>query len=149
MRRNTQPAPNNNNEFLMKEHDHLLLDFENQEQHHHHHRHHGGGGGDADLDNLSSNLNSSSEDDQDYLSREFKATYDNFNAERLSLMTKAELIREYQVLQERVETLERRLKTAIVFRNDNNCEQVTSGGSPALGEMSAAAICHGAGGGGG
>lgn len=137
IRRNTQPAPNNTNEFLMQEHDHLYhLDFNDDEFEQRH------GYIDFNPSHLYSNpegmvdanhafsflrdtnttissgpansggaFYSSSEDDQDYLSREFSATYDIVNAERLSSMTKAELISEYQLLQDRVELLERKLKT--------------------------------------
>jgi hypothetical protein len=105
----------------MQEHDHLFhLDFDNEDWDHHH-RSAGGPGatefGVGGTENPNPGQNSlafysSSDDDQDYLQREFSATYDNVNAERLSSMTKSELISEYQMLQERVETLERKLKTA-------------------------------------
>jgi len=131
IRRNTQPAPNNTNEFLMEDHDQLFhLDFAdmcNSEGHHHRdpvcklHSSKSGAGGPSDDKGLliaTSNNNSdhpafhysSSEDDDDYLNREFSATYDTVNAERISSMSKSELVTEYQMLQERVETLERRLK---------------------------------------
>jgi len=116
IRRNTQSAPNNTNEFLMQEHDHLFhLDFDNEDWDHHHHRSVGPVAEGAEFSGGTGPQNafySSSDDDEDYLQREFSATYDNVNAERLSSMSKSELISEYQMLQERVETLERKLKTA-------------------------------------
>jgi hypothetical protein len=129
IRRNTQPAPYNTNEFLMQEHDHLFhLDLDNTEDwdgvggggggvlddpsgghHHHHYRL----PQDPNKPQSTTQTFSSSDEDQEYLSRDFSATYDVVNAERLNLMSKSELISEYQLLEERVEGLERKLKTAL------------------------------------
>jgi len=133
IRRNTQPAPNNTNQFLMQDHDQLFhLDFEDMcsSGGHHHHHHNGscdlhssssGGGPESgDLITSSSNNNSDNhafhyssgnDSDEDYLSREFLTTYDKVNAERLSCMSKSELLTEYQMLQENYNSLERRLKS--------------------------------------
>jgi len=119
IRRNTQPAPENNNAYLMQQYDKLFhLDFDN-----HHNRtcdlHSSSSSGPSDSGLLVTSSNnsdnpafhySSSDEDDDYLSREFSSTYDSVNAERISSMSKSELVTEYQMLQERVETLERRLK---------------------------------------
>lgn len=117
IRRNTQPAPNNTNEFLMQEHDHLFhLDLDNEEW------------GDPNnpppalghTDDLNHQVHppyfSSSEDEDAFLNQDFSAMYDVVHQERLSVMSKPELITEYQLLEERVESLERKLKS-VGFRS--------------------------------
>ncbi len=54
---------------------------------------------------------SSPEDEEEYLARDFTAAYEVVHAERLNTMTKAELIAEYQLLEERIEALETLVKT--------------------------------------
>ncbi|KAI1289827.1 Protein HEXIM2 [Halotydeus destructor] len=55
---------------------------------------------------------SSPDDEQDFLQRQFSETYDNIHAERMSSMSRSELVQEYMALEERVDDLERKLKEA-------------------------------------
>ncbi|CAL8117365.1 unnamed protein product [Orchesella dallaii] len=82
--RNTQGAPNNNNEFLMDEHDH-------------------------DPPYCDDIHYSSPEDEEDYQSRDFTQTYNVLKSERLHGMSKEQLIYANQLLEQRVESLETKL----------------------------------------
>merc|ERR1712129_666295 len=52
---------------------------------------------------------SSPEDEEEFMSREFIKDYDNLRNDRLVDMSKSELINEYLQMEERIESLERRL----------------------------------------
>merc|ERR1712238_319098 len=52
---------------------------------------------------------SSPEDEEEFMSREFIKDYDNLRNDRLIDMSKTELINEYLQMEERIETLEKRL----------------------------------------
>jgi len=56
---------------------------------------------------------SSPEDESDYLQQQFHEAYDHIHAERLSQMSKNQLVDEYLQLEDRVEDLEKRLKESI------------------------------------
>ena len=53
---------------------------------------------------------SSPEDEEEFLTKEFWAAYEDVHAERLDTMTKSQLVQEYLTLEERVDMLERQLK---------------------------------------
>ncbi|XP_066992846.2 protein HEXIM1 [Anabrus simplex] len=73
---------------------------------------------------------SSPEDEGDFLSKEFSNTYEDLHAERLNSLPKAQLIQEYLQLEEKVDTLEKKLKKsnsdAENEPRDSNCEKLTS-----------------------
>jgi protein HEXIM1/2 len=66
---------------------------------------------------------SSLDDEEEFLNRDFSNAYDVIHAERLNSMTKIELIQEYQLLEERVETLERKIRTR------HSLQPIQTGGS--------------------
>ncbi|PNF38941.1 hypothetical protein B7P43_G07038 [Cryptotermes secundus] len=53
---------------------------------------------------------SSPEDEEEFLTKEFSNAYEDLHAERLGQMSKSQLIEEYIQLEEKVDTLEKRLK---------------------------------------
>ncbi|KAH8022602.1 hypothetical protein HPB51_000902 [Rhipicephalus microplus] len=61
---------------------------------------------------------SSPEDEEDFLQKQFSEAYEDVHAERLNSMSKAELVQEYLLLEERVEELEHKLKEARAARAD-------------------------------
>ena len=108
----TQPAPNNTTQFIME--DHTDLDLQSL---------------DARLTAREAGLKStrardssfsidsdeefsSSPEDEEYLSKEFSNTYEDVHVERLGTMSKLDLIQEYLQLEQRVDLLEKRLKTS-------------------------------------
>jgi hypothetical protein len=118
LRRATQAAPNNNNEFLMQEHDPLYhLDVEHgteedsnsDEQNQDHHP-------DMHQHRVHRYSSSPEEDEEDFLTRDFSNAYEVVHAERLYSMSKNQLIHEYQLMEERVEFLENKLRSALLER---------------------------------
>ena len=105
----SQPAPNNTTQFIMEDH--------------------------TDLQSLDARLTareaglkstrardssfsidsdeelSSSPEDEEYLSKEFSNTYEDVHVERLGTMSKMDLIQEYLQLEQRVDVLEKKLKS--------------------------------------
>ncbi|XP_053213809.1 protein HEXIM1-like [Panonychus citri] len=61
-------------------------------------------------DASSDDFYSSPDDEQDFIQRQFFETYENIHAERISTMSKAELVKEYFLLEQRCEELESKLK---------------------------------------
>lgn len=96
-------APYNTTQFLMEDHNVQEPDLDNIVNGHRQHRESTG-----TLD--SDEYYSSPEDEEEFLQKEFCEVYDNIHAERLSSMTKLELIQEYMHLEDRVEKLEQRLR---------------------------------------
>lgn len=73
---------------------------------------------------------SSPEDEEEFLTKEFSNTYEDLHAERLSGMTKAELIQEYLQLEDRVDVLEKNLNEADAQakeRADESDEEIGKG----------------------
>lgn len=117
-------APYNTTQFLMEDHNVQEPDLEN-------HRQHRESTGTLDSDEY---YYSSPEDEEEFLQKEFCVVYDSIHAERLSSMTKLELIQEYMQLEDRVEKLEQKLKSgscgsgsgggygATVARDRMNCD---------------------------
>jgi len=95
--RNSQAAPNNNNQFLMDEHEH---DHEQAWD---------------DTQNYSS-----PEDEEDYQSRDFRQTYNGLKSERLQSMSKEQLIYANQLLELRVESLESKLSEILKEKLDED-----------------------------
>lgn len=105
----SQPAPNNTTQFIMEDH--------------------------TDLESLDARITareaglkstrardssfsidsdeefSSSPEDEEYLSKEFSNTYEDVHVERLGTMSKMDLIQEYMQLEQRVDVLEKKLKS--------------------------------------
>ena len=61
-------------------------------------------------DASSDDFYSSPDDELDFNQRQFFETYENIHAERISTMSKAELVKEYLLLEQRCEELETKLK---------------------------------------
>jgi len=132
LRRVIQPAPNNNNEYLMQEHDDMY-NFESQQFGSADDEDGGGMSGGRKLRGThitpdafySQGTNSSQDDEEEFLTRDFSNAYDVVHTERLNSMSKNELIQEYQLLEERVESLERKMRTR------HSLQQIQTGsGSP-------------------
>lgn len=96
-------APYNTTQFLMEDHNVQEPDLDNILNGHRQHRE---STGTIDSDEYYS----SPEDEEEFLQKEFCEVYDNIHAERLSSMTKLELIQEYMHLEDRVEKLEQKLR---------------------------------------
>merc|ERR1712179_31933 len=62
---------------------------------------------------------SSPEDEEDFVNQEFIKEYDNCRTDRLVDMSKADLIQEYLVMENRVDSLEKKLN---LFRNKTNLD---------------------------
>lgn len=67
---------------------------------------------------------SSPEDEEEFLTKEFKTAYEDLHAERLGSMTKAQLIQEYIQLEAKVDLLTKRLKS----KNLHACDDKESEG---------------------
>jgi len=69
---------------------------------------------------------SSPEDEEEFMSREFIKDYDNVRTDRLIDMSKAELINEYLQMEQKIEALEKCLKTdrALSKREDNTDDTI-------------------------
>ncbi|CAN7984542.1 unnamed protein product [Ixodes hexagonus] len=106
-------APYNTTQFLMEDHCVQEPDFESKNGQHHRHR-------DDSVNSLDSSdeFYSSPEDEDDFLQKQFSEAYDDVHAERLSSMTKAELVQEYLLLEDRIEDLEQKLRAARAARAD-------------------------------
>lgn len=97
------PAPNNTTQFIMEDHTDLQdLDLEAQR----------GARTTRSRDpsfSIDSEDESSSYEEELYLSKEFSNTYEDVHVERLGTMTKLDLIQEYLQLEQRVNVLEKKL----------------------------------------
>lgn len=72
---------------------------------------------------------SSPEDEEEFLTKEFKTAYEDLHAERLGSMTKAQLIQEYIQLEAKVDLLTKRLRAKNLHANDDkDCESSKNGG---------------------
>lgn len=105
-------APYNTTQFLMEDHCVQEPDYESRNGHHRHR--------DDSVNSVDSSdeFYSSPEDEDDFLQKQFSEAYDDVHAERLSSMSKAELVQEYLLLEERVEDLEQKLRAARAARTD-------------------------------
>lgn len=105
-------APYNTTQFLMEDHCVQEPDYEVKPNGHRHR--------DDSVNSLDSSdeFYSSPEDEDDFLQKQFSEAYDDVHAERLSSMTKAELVQEYLLLEDRVEDLEQKLRAARATRTD-------------------------------
>jgi len=99
-------APYNTTQFLMEDHNVKEPDLENVPNGHRQHRESTGTAIDSE------EYYSSPEDEEEFLQKEFCEVYDNIHAERLSSMSKLELIQEYIQLEDRVDKLEHKLGVA-------------------------------------
>lgn len=114
-------APYNTTQFIMDDHNIREPDFEeiNQLIKDNHSSNHGNQGhtsmvGETSFDSNdpsgSDEYYSSPDDEGDFLQRQFTETYENIHNERLSQMSKTELVQEYIALEEKVDDLEKKLK---------------------------------------
>ncbi|XP_043465233.1 protein HEXIM1-like [Leptopilina heterotoma] len=69
---------------------------------------------------------SSPEDEEEFLTKEFKTAYEDLHAERLGSMTKAQLIQEYIQLEAKVDLLTKRLRAKNLHSNDDNNKEAES-----------------------
>lgn len=106
-------APYNTTQFLMEDHCVQEPDYESMNGHHRHREN-----SINDSVDSSDEFYSSPEDEEDFLQKQFSEAYDDVHAERLNAMSKAELVQEYLLLEERVEELEVKLKAARNARAD-------------------------------
>lgn len=95
-------APYNTTQFLME--DHGVYDPYHVNYNGHRNRENSVGS--------SSEHYSSPEDEDEFLQREFTETYENIHAERLSNMTKNELVQELMNMEDRLEELQKKLQVA-------------------------------------
>ncbi|XP_002408010.2 protein HEXIM1 [Ixodes scapularis] len=105
-------APYNTTQFLMEDHCVQEPDFESRNGHHRHRE------DSVNSVDSSDEFYSSPEDEDDFLQKQFSEAYDDVHAERLSSMSKAELVQEYLLLEDRVEDLEQKLRAARAARVD-------------------------------
>ncbi|CAN8014862.1 unnamed protein product [Ixodes persulcatus] len=105
-------APYNTTQFLMEDHCVQEPDFESRNGHHRHRE------DSVNSVDSSDEFYSSPEDEDDFLQKQFSEAYDDVHAERLSSMSKAELVQEYLLLEDRVEDLEQKLRAARAARAD-------------------------------
>uniref|UniRef100_A0A023GKD4 Putative hexamethylene bis-acetamide inducible 1 n=1 Tax=Amblyomma triste TaxID=251400 RepID=A0A023GKD4_AMBTT len=106
-------APYNTTQFLMEDHCVQEPDYESMNGHHRHREN-----SINDSVDSSDEFYSSPEDEEDFLQKQFSEAYDDVHAERLNSMSKAELVQEYLLLEDRVEELELKLKAARNARAD-------------------------------
>lgn len=106
-------APYNTTQFLMEDHCVQEPDYESMNGHHRHREN-----SINDSVDSSDEFYSSPEDEEDFLQKQFCEAYDDVHAERLNAMSKAELVQEYLLLEERVEELEMKLRAARNARAD-------------------------------
>ncbi|KAH7951129.1 protein HEXIM1 [Rhipicephalus sanguineus] len=106
-------APYNTTQFLMEDHCVQEPDYESMNGHHRHREN-----SINDSVDSSDEFYSSPEDEEDFLQKQFSEAYEDVHAERLNSMSKAELVQEYLLLEERVEELEHKLKEARAARAD-------------------------------
>uniref|UniRef100_A0A1E1XR56 Putative negative regulation of cyclin-dependent protein kinase n=1 Tax=Amblyomma sculptum TaxID=1581419 RepID=A0A1E1XR56_AMBSC len=106
-------APYNTTQFLMEDHCVQEPDYESMNGHHRHREN-----SLNDSVDSSDEFYSSPEDEEDFLQKQFSEAYDDVHAERLNAMSKAELVQEYLLLEERVEELELKLRAARNARAD-------------------------------
>ncbi|XP_076342307.1 protein HEXIM1-like [Tachypleus tridentatus] len=98
-------APYNTTQFLMDDHNVQEPDYEHINDGHRHIQRETSG-------EFSDEFYSSPEDEEDFLQQQFSETYEDVHAERLSSMTKTDLVQEYIQLEDRVEELEVKLRHA-------------------------------------
>lgn len=106
-------APYNTTQFLMEDHCVQEPDYESMNGHHRHREN-----SINDSVDSSDEFYSSPEDEEDFLQKQFSEAYDDVHAERLNAMSKAELVQEFLLLEERVEELELKLRAARNARAD-------------------------------
>lgn len=111
-------APYNTTQFLMEDHCVQEPDFESRNGHHRHRE------DSVNSVDSSDEFYSSPEDEDDFLQKQFSEAYDDVHAERLSSMSKAELVQEYLLLEDRVEDLEQKLRAARAARADAHTQTV-------------------------
>ena len=72
---------------------------------------------------------SSPEDEEEFLTKEFKTAYEDLHAERLGAMTKAQLIQEYIQLEAKVDLLTKRLKMKNLYPTEEKESESKNGTS--------------------
>ncbi|XP_060075556.1 protein HEXIM1-like [Ylistrum balloti] len=117
-------APYNTTQFLME--DHIKNESlnspdvqEDEEEHLNRHDSRESRSGSRSSD-YSDETTSSSEDEDNFMEKEFSETYNNIHAERLQTMSKDELIKDYVEMEAKLERLEKRYKNKRRKRESKN-----------------------------
>ncbi|RWS27950.1 protein HEXIM1-like protein [Leptotrombidium deliense] len=113
-------APFNTNQFLMDDHNIREPDFEEIHKllHYNHtnqprRRCHSDSANDVNEGHSSDDFYSSPDDEQDFIQKQFFETYEHIHSERINSMSKSELVQEYMLLEDKMEQLEKKLKTEL------------------------------------
>jgi len=103
-------APYNTTQYLME--DHIKNDSISPDLHlegeGYIHRHYSREGGLSRVSESSEETTSSCDEDEDFMEKEFSETYNSIHAERLNMMSKDELIKDYLEMETKLERLEKR-----------------------------------------
>ena len=123
-------APYNTTQFLMEQHESPGAIIESHAPRHRSSR--GERDGSWSLDSGSDDCDSSVDDEETFMEREFTEAYESEHAERLQRMTKDELVREYLELEAKNEKLEKSLRNVngdlTVGANNNVADVAARGG---------------------
>lgn len=84
---------------------------------------------------------SSPDDEQDFQQRQFSEVYEHVHAERLSSMSKNQLVQEYMLLEEKAEDLEKKLKVAQSMMTETR-SRTMSNATPSAETAEADTIAH-------
>ncbi|OWF48675.1 protein HEXIM-like [Mizuhopecten yessoensis] len=118
-------APYNTTQFLMEDHiknESLNSPYvqEDEEEHLSRHDSRESRSGSRSSDYSDETTSTSSEDEDHFMEKEFSETYDNIHAERLQMMSKDELIKDYVEMEAKLERLEKRYKNKRQKRESKN-----------------------------
>ena len=118
-------APYNTTQFLMEQHESSGAIIESHAPRHRSSR--GDRDGSWSLDSGSDDCDSSVDDEETFMEREFTEAYESEHAERLQRMTKDELVREYLELEAKNEKLEKNLRSVndLTVGANNNVARVS------------------------